>query len=266
MSHKAALGGAAMGSAGRLPKGAGGIVVVTSWDDGHETDLQVADWLGEYGLKGTFFLTTHAFGQPDCGVKVMSETQVQTLARVPHVEVGGHTHEHRRIECLSPRARLETLSRCRNTLEDLTGTEIASFAYPFGDCPDDRQLDGCAAELSAAGFQSGRLMRRSEERAGALALCDVPELRYRLPITGEIEDLSEEAIRSTAAAARERSDYLVLHFVGHSGRMARERGAKVREAVRATLRALGEWFGEGHDDVWSCTQGELVELAERQGT
>ena len=37
-------------------------IVTTSWDDGHSTDLRVAELLAAHGLKGTFYV---AFNHPN---------------------------------------------------------------------------------------------------------------------------------------------------------------------------------------------------------
>ena len=40
------------------------IYVTTSWDDGHSLDMKLYNLLEEYGLKGTFYITTDRPEQP----------------------------------------------------------------------------------------------------------------------------------------------------------------------------------------------------------
>ena len=42
-------------------------IVTTSWDDGHRTDLRLADRLAAHALKGTFYVALNHPGDKDIG-------------------------------------------------------------------------------------------------------------------------------------------------------------------------------------------------------
>ena len=64
------------------------LLVTTSWDDGHPSDLRVADLLDKHGLSATFYVPcANSEGRP-----VMVSSDVAELGR--RFEIGGHTRDH----------------------------------------------------------------------------------------------------------------------------------------------------------------------------
>ncbi len=102
------------------------VLVTTSWDDGHPSDLRVADLLEKHGLRGTFYVpSTNSEGKP-----VMSRTQIAALGQ--RFEIGGHTKSHVDLTTLAPdRADAEIRSN-KARLEDLLSREVPGFAYVRG--------------------------------------------------------------------------------------------------------------------------------------
>ncbi|MBV8661646.1 MAG: polysaccharide deacetylase family protein [Hyphomicrobiales bacterium] len=102
------------------------MLVTTSWDDGHPSDLRVADLLEKHGLRGTFYVpSANCEGRP-----VMSGAQVVALGR--RFEIGGHTKSHVDLTTLAP-DRIDAEVRSNKArLEDFLGREVPGFAYVRG--------------------------------------------------------------------------------------------------------------------------------------
>ena len=72
------------------------LLVTTSWDDGHPSDLRVADLLEKHGLSGTFYVpSTNSEGRP-----VMRSIEIAELGR--RFEIGGHTQDHVSLTEMGP--------------------------------------------------------------------------------------------------------------------------------------------------------------------
>ena len=102
------------------------VLVTTSWDDGHSTDLRVAELLAAHGLKGTFYI---AFNHPNA--KEITDHEIRTVYRMG-MEIGSHTLTHR---LLTGRAGADVryeLSESKMRLEDILGAPITAFSYPQG--------------------------------------------------------------------------------------------------------------------------------------
>lgn len=98
--------------------------LLTSWDDGHELDLKVADLLVKYKLPGIFFIPTTRCQMDSADIKGL-------VAR--GFEIGGHTHSHPADMKLLPREeQCEEILRNKLFLEDITGKPVEWFAYPRG--------------------------------------------------------------------------------------------------------------------------------------
>jgi len=91
--------------------------------------------LRSFGHASTMYVTTAATWSREPrtlgGRLAMSAGQIAEAAAAG-VEMGGHGHEHPQLDLL-PAARVRAeLHRCKDRLEQLVGTEVASFAYPHG--------------------------------------------------------------------------------------------------------------------------------------
>ena len=102
------------------------LLVTTSWDDGHPSDLRVAELLERHGLQGTFYVPSqNAEGRP-----VMSPGEVARLAQ--RFEIGGHTHSHISLTGVAPHLAAEQIIANKCWLEDLLGMRVRGFAYVRG--------------------------------------------------------------------------------------------------------------------------------------
>ena len=104
----------------------GNIYFTCSFDDGHITDMRLAELLGKYNLKGTFYM------QKACNIFSSSLTESQIRELSGSIEVGGHTMSHQVLTHISyDKAQLE-ISNCKKWLEDVTGKAVSSFCPPVG--------------------------------------------------------------------------------------------------------------------------------------
>src|SRR3954463_15662703 len=102
------------------------LLVTTSWDDGHPSDLRVADLLEKHGLSGTFYVPCrNSEGRP-----VMRPTEVAQLGR--RFEVAGHSQDHVSLTEIAPHLAAQQILSNKHRLEDLLAREVCGFAYVRG--------------------------------------------------------------------------------------------------------------------------------------
>jgi len=119
-------------------------LVTFSIDDGHPSDLRMADLLQKYGLKATFYVPAR-----NAERAVMQEHQIRDLAR--SFEMGAHTFNHVRLTTLPTNQAWRELHDGKKWLEDLSGKSVQSFCYPGGKF-DDKVV----AMVEQAGFLGAR--------------------------------------------------------------------------------------------------------------
>src|ERR1700761_8341725 len=115
--------------------------ITTSWDDGHPSDLRLADLLGKHDLKGTFYVP-----QQNPGHRVMKESEIAGLG--DRFEIGGHTLGHCNLKRLSAREARAEIKGSFDWLRLLLQKDPVSFCPPFG-AYSKRSL----ADIYAAGFK-----------------------------------------------------------------------------------------------------------------
>jgi len=100
--------------------------ITTSWDDGHPSDLRIAELLDKHRLEGTFYIP-----RSNCeGRAVMTCAEIASLT--PRFEIGGHTQDHVSLTELDPAAASEQIQSNKFWLEDVLGREVRGFAYVRG--------------------------------------------------------------------------------------------------------------------------------------
>ena len=99
-----------------------GAVSIT-FDDGLPSQFDNAfPLLQQHGLKGTFFIISNDIDPDGVGSLVIDGQ-----------EIGSHSVSHPHLTQLEPWEQDVEMSHSQSTLQNLTGQEVAIFAYPYGD-------------------------------------------------------------------------------------------------------------------------------------
>jgi hypothetical protein len=115
--------------------------ITTSWDDGHPSDMRIAELLDKYGMQGTFYVpSVNREGRP-----VISGAEIRQLAS----------------QCAPVEAEMQ-IRENRDYLADLLGAEIAGFAYVRG-----KHNATTRALVRRLGFKYARTTVNFECRLGA---------------------------------------------------------------------------------------------------
>jgi peptidoglycan/xylan/chitin deacetylase (PgdA/CDA1 family) len=97
-----------------------------SVDDGHPSDMKMAELLSKHHLNGTFYVPIS-----NCeGYDVMSPQQLREIGR--QFEIGAHTYDHRLLINVDVREAYYQIAEGSRKLEDLLGKEVVGFCYPGG--------------------------------------------------------------------------------------------------------------------------------------
>ncbi len=132
------------------------LLVTTSWDDGHPSDLRVADLLEKHGLRGTFYIpSSNTEGRP-----VMCRAEIAQLGR--RFEIGGHTQNHISLTEIAPHLAANQILDNKHWLEDLLGRKVRGFAYVRG--RHNRSVRGLVAK---AGYQYARTVKNLMSTPGS---------------------------------------------------------------------------------------------------
>jgi peptidoglycan/xylan/chitin deacetylase (PgdA/CDA1 family) len=117
--------------------------ITTSWDDGHTLDFRIAEMLGKYGLRGTFYIPRHA------STGVMTEANVRELSA--RFEIGAHTMHHVFLDSADDRVASREIRDSKIWVEEMTGKPCAMFCPPGGKF-DDTHIE----HVRTAGFEALR--------------------------------------------------------------------------------------------------------------
>jgi len=111
-------------------------------DDGYRDNLtRMLPLLMKYNMKATVYVVsgeTHNRWDvehptnPDVCVPLLSADEIRALDASGHVEIGGHTLSHAKLDELNAEAQAREIRENKRALEDILGHPMLSFAYPFG--------------------------------------------------------------------------------------------------------------------------------------
>jgi len=135
--------------------------VSITFDDGYQDNLLNAlPLLEKYNAPATIFVTTGSIGQKASfewdmeyeesdRATFLNKDEIKKLAEHPLITIGAHTHTHPRLSDLSFEDQKDNILKSKNLLEEMTGTEIKTFAYPFGGKLDfNKSSEKAVAELN----------------------------------------------------------------------------------------------------------------------
>jgi hypothetical protein len=135
-----------------------------SIDDGHPSDLKMAELLARHGLHATFFIPIRNREGPP----VLAGSDMRALAA--RFEIGSHTHDHCYLSRISPATALHQIKAGKQRLEDEIGKPAAGFCYPGG-------------EFNTAHAQMVRACGFEYARTTVNLLFDAGDKRFEMPTT-----------------------------------------------------------------------------------
>lgn len=143
------------------PSAKPGVIVTTSWDDGHRMDVRLADLLIEYQVPATFYISPFdAEFKPE---DRLPSSGITDLAE--HFEIGAHTLTHPQLTNVSDSAARDEIEGSKKQLEDITGRPVDTFCYPRGAYNETH-----VRMVRDAGFSYARTVQRFSLDAGSDAL------------------------------------------------------------------------------------------------
>ena len=120
-------------------------VFTCSIDDGHPSDMKMANLLDKHGLQGTFYIPIRNRE----GFEVMGPAQISNLAS--RFEIGSHTYDHCFLKYIDLTDSHYQVTEGKKQLEDMLGEPVKGFCYPGGKYrPQDTEI------VKAAGFRYAR--------------------------------------------------------------------------------------------------------------
>ena len=138
--------------------------IILTFDDGYEDNYRIAfPLLQSHGFKAVIYVVTdrerrnNFWDQDEPVAQLMSASQMQEMHRFG-LEIGSHTVTHPHLSRISREQVHLELRNSKDSLEQILGTSVSSFAYPYGELSDD--VKGCAGEVGykfAAAADSGPL-------------------------------------------------------------------------------------------------------------
>lgn len=174
LGHISRLGfrGVSMGEAMRRLADAGTKrpekVVCVTFDDGFADNAEQAlPILREYGFTATCYVTSGLLGSFNAWDSELLRVRTRMMSRAQvrewhdaGMEVGAHTQTHCDLtSCADANERQEEIEGSKAELEDVIGSEVSHFSYPFG-----RHDARAVAAVRAAGFASAVTTREGRAR------------------------------------------------------------------------------------------------------
>lgn len=118
----------------------GSATFCVTFDDGYDDVLEALPILDALSITATFFVLPAYFGRTSGFTggllsKHLSQADVKFLSRSGH-GIGSHGLLHRNLTALGEDELTAELVQSRKMLEDIIGTSVPYFAYPYGLCND----------------------------------------------------------------------------------------------------------------------------------
>ena len=216
-----------------------------SYDDGVEQDVKLLEIAGKYRLKGTFNLNSGCFPPEGTTWEPGTVHRRMPLSRVKEVyagsgwEVAAHAYTHASLVGLPANLAADEVLQDRKRLEEIFGTVIRGFAYPFGGY-DDQSV----AVLQGCGICYARTVVSTRD-------FHLPQDWLRLPATCHHNDPELMNLAERFVSLPDWWDPMLFYLWGHSYEFEAQDNWEVLEAFAA---AVG-----GKEDIWYATNIEIYD-------
>ncbi|MGL4925906.1 MAG: polysaccharide deacetylase family protein [Plesiomonas shigelloides] len=120
---------------------------VITVDDGYQDNLtRLLPLLQKYNFKATVYAVTgEKFNRwdvenkdnPERPVSLMTADELRAITASGHVEIGGHTLTHPKLNTLDESTQRHEIHENKQQLESILSQKLTSFAYPYGIHNDD---------------------------------------------------------------------------------------------------------------------------------
>jgi len=144
-----------MGELVAEPKKWTGRTAVITFDDGYADNLAACDELKKRGMRASWFIVTSSIGQPPKwpadgrpAGRLLNAAELREMQE-NGMEIGSHTVNHVRLTEADDVRLMRELTDSKATLEDLLGSAVNSFAYPYG-----AWNAHCAEAVKLAGYSA----------------------------------------------------------------------------------------------------------------
>lgn len=144
-----------MGELVATPEKWSGRTAVITFDDGYVDNLAACEELQKRGMRASWFIVTGSIGQPPRwpadgrpAGRLLNAGELREM-HASGMEIGSHTVSHVRLTEADDACLAQELADSKAALEDLLGSAVDSFAYPYG-AWDAR----CVAAARAAGYRA----------------------------------------------------------------------------------------------------------------
>ncbi len=228
---------------GGLPK-----ALTLSYDDGVEQDEKLIAIVEKYGLKGTFNINSGCF--PPEGTTYAPGTihRRMPLNRLKEVyaksswEIAAHAYTHASLIGLPANIAAEEVLRDRKELEDIFGTVIRGFAYPYG-AFDDQSVE----ILRSCGICYARTVQSTRD-------FHLPKDWLRLQATCHHNDPELMNLADKFVKARNWWDPMLFYLWGHSYEFEANDNWDVIERFAQAV--------SGKEDIWYAANIEIYDYCQ----
>ena len=219
-----------------------------SYDDGVEQDEKLIGIAEKYGLKGTFNINSGCFPPEDVAYASGTIHRRMPLNRLKEVyaksswEIAAHAYTHPSLVGMPANAAAEEVLRDRKELEEIFGTVIRGFAYPYGACDD--QTVGI---LKSCGICYARTVNSTHD-------FHLPQDWLRLGATCHHNDPELMNLAKRFVGIRDWWDPMLFYLWGHSYEFEACNNWEVIEEFAGTVSRK--------DDIWYATNIEIYDYCE----
>ena len=216
-------------------------VLTFSYDDGRHPDKRLVDIFNQYGLKGTFKISSGLYAsEGDTQNKYMPRSAAQALLKNSGHEVAVHGFKHQWPTRLTSVQLIQELLDDRQSIEDDYGTISRGMAYAYGD------YNSAVLETVR---QCGIVYARTTRSTHAL---NFPENWLEWHPTCHHNDPRLMEIAKRFVEEKHRHGYARLFYVwGHSFEFDRNDNWNVIEKFAQYIA--------GHDHIWYATNIEIYD-------